>query len=59
MNYMYVLKSSADDKLYIGSTNDLKRRLREHNMGKSYSTSKCTSKVALPSYPHILWSNYS
>jgi len=38
MNYVYVLKSSADSELYVGSTNDLKRRLREHNTGKSYST---------------------
>ena len=39
MNYVYVLKSSKDDELYIGSTTDLKRRLREHNTGKSFSTS--------------------
>jgi putative endonuclease len=30
---MYVLKSYADKELYIGSTNDLKRRLLEHNTG--------------------------
>ena len=39
MNYVYVLKSTIDNELYIGSTNDLKRRLREHNTGKSFSTS--------------------
>jgi putative endonuclease len=39
MNYVYVIKSSKDDELYIGSTTDLKRRLREHNTGKSFSTS--------------------
>jgi putative endonuclease len=39
MNYVYVLKSSKDNELYIGSTTDLKRRLREHNTGKSFSTS--------------------
>lgn len=39
MNYVYVLKSSIDQELYIGSTNDLKRRLREHNTKKSFSTS--------------------
>ena len=37
---MYVLKSSVDGELYVGSTNDLKRRLREHNTGKSFSTSR-------------------
>ena len=39
MNYMYVLKSDKDNELYIGSTTDLKRRLREHNTRKSFSTS--------------------
>jgi putative endonuclease len=39
MNYVYVLKSNVDGELYIGSTTDLKRRLREHNTGKSFSTS--------------------
>lgn len=39
MNYMYVLKSIQDGELYIGSTNDLRRRLREHNEKKSFSTS--------------------
>jgi putative endonuclease len=39
MNYVYVLKSTKDSKLYVGSTTDLKRRLREHNTGKAPSTS--------------------
>jgi len=39
MNYVYILKSSVDDELYIGSTNDLKRRFKEHNTKKSFSTS--------------------
>lgn len=34
------LKSGKDGELYIGSTTDLKRRLREHNTGKSFSTSR-------------------
>lgn len=38
MFYTYVLKSQKDGKMYIGSTNDLKRRLLEHNNGKSFST---------------------
>ena len=38
MYYVYVLKSVKDDKLYIGSTNDLRRRLSEHNSGKAKST---------------------
>jgi len=38
MFYVYVLKSQKDDKLYIGFTNDLKRRLNDHNTGLSQST---------------------
>lgn len=38
MFYVYVLKSEKYDELYIGSTNDLKRRLSEHNAGKSTAT---------------------
>jgi len=38
MFYIYVLKSDKDKRLYIGYTNNLKRRLAEHLQGKNYST---------------------
>ena len=38
MYYVYVLQSSKDKKLYIGFTDDLERRVLEHNQGKNYST---------------------
>ena len=38
MFYIYVLKSKKDQQLYIGSTNDLKRRFKEHNNGEVFST---------------------
>ncbi|MDE1919796.1 MAG: GIY-YIG nuclease family protein [Patescibacteria group bacterium] len=38
MHYVYVLKSGKDDKLYIGTTGDLRRRLREHTSGISRAT---------------------
>ena len=38
MYYVYVLKSSRDKKFYTGATNNLKRRLTEHNTGKNIST---------------------
>lgn len=38
MFYVYVLKSRADSDFYIGSTNDLKKRLILHNSGKIFST---------------------
>ncbi|MDO8590716.1 MAG: GIY-YIG nuclease family protein [bacterium] len=38
MNYTYVLKSRKDLQLYIGSTNDLRKRFRQHNNGEVFST---------------------
>jgi putative endonuclease len=38
MFYVYVLKSLKDSELYIGSTNNLKRRFLEHQNGESFST---------------------
>jgi len=38
MFYVYVLKSLKDNNLYFGSTNDLRRRLSDHNLGKVRST---------------------
>jgi len=38
MHYVYILKSKRDEKLYIGSTNDLRRRLSDHNSGNVAST---------------------
>ena len=39
MYYVYVLQSEAeDDRFYLGSTTDLKRRMQEHNQGKNKST---------------------
>jgi len=38
MYYTYVLKSSSNPPFYIGHTADLKKRLIEHNHGKTTST---------------------
>ncbi len=35
--YVYVLLSIIDKKLYIGYTNNLKRRIKQHNEGKTDS----------------------
>src|SRR3989338_6974207 len=40
MFFVYLLKSKLYNQLYIGSTNDLKRRLKEHNGGKHFSTKR-------------------
>jgi putative endonuclease len=36
--FVYVLKSDRTGKRYIGHTNDLERRLKEHNTGHVKST---------------------
>jgi putative endonuclease len=36
MHYVYVLKSPK--QFYVGFTNDLKKRVAEHNADKSFST---------------------
>ena len=38
MFYTYILRSLKDNKLYTGSTRDLKRRLSEHQARKSTYT---------------------
>jgi len=40
MYYTYVLRSEADHNLYIGFTEDLEKRLIQHNEGKVPSTEK-------------------
>ncbi|OVE78182.1 excinuclease ABC subunit C [bacterium F11] len=39
--YVYILNSKTDTKrFYVGSTNDLKRRLEQHNRGDVLATKK-------------------
>lgn len=41
MYYVYLIKSKIrDNEIYIGSTNDLRRRLKEHNEGMEVSTKR-------------------
>ncbi|HOZ55680.1 MAG TPA: GIY-YIG nuclease family protein [bacterium] len=41
MYYVYILQSEKDRSRYIGATSDLKRRIHEHNSGKTrYSNIK-------------------
>ena len=39
MFFVYVLQSLKDMQYYIGYTNNMKRRLSEHNRGYSFATS--------------------
>ena len=38
MYYVYILRSEKDGNLYIGKTNNVERRLKEHNGGHTVST---------------------
>jgi putative endonuclease len=38
--YVYILQSQVNDSFYKGSTNDLLRRVGEHNSGKDEATSR-------------------
>jgi len=38
MFYMYILQSELVDRYYIGSTDDISRRLSDHNAGNTRST---------------------
>jgi len=41
MYFVYILESQKDKSLYVGSTENVKARLAEHNNGKArYSSSK-------------------
>lgn len=40
MYYVYVLKSLKNDKIYVGRTDNLKRRIQEHKAGKTWTTKR-------------------
>ena len=42
MWYIYILRSTIDNNLYVGSTNNISRRFNEHNSGKVISTENRT-----------------
>ena len=42
MYFVYILSSESAKKSYVGITNDLDRRLAEHNSGKHFYTKRHT-----------------
>ena len=38
MYFVYIIESEKDNRLYVGFTDNLKRRIQEHNAGKTRST---------------------
>jgi predicted GIY-YIG superfamily endonuclease len=47
MYFVYVIRSETADRIYIGHTADLEKRLREHNDPACF-TSKFTKRVPGP-----------
>lgn len=44
---VYVIQYNVSRSIYIGKTNNLKRRILEHNSGENYSTKRLTGKWIL------------
>ncbi len=40
MHFVYLLQSKVDNSLYIGKTENLEKRIIEHNSGKGYFTNR-------------------
>ena len=41
MHYVYVLQSlRADQKIYVGRTDDLRERMKQHQNGKTWTTKR-------------------
>jgi putative endonuclease len=38
VHYFYILRSIKNNKLYLGFSTDLEKRLKEHNDGKNFAT---------------------
>lgn len=38
MYYVYILKSSLNQRYYVGHTDNLEKRLKQHNAGRTPST---------------------
>ena len=40
MHYVYLLQGNNNQHIYVGSTENVEKRLAEHNNGRNYSTKK-------------------
>jgi len=40
MFYVYILRSKIDSDLYVGSTSDLRKRFKDHNDDRGFSTKR-------------------
>ncbi len=55
MYIVYIIQSQKDKKFYTGITNDLERRLKEHNKGKNSTPStSARGPFTLVHYENVL-----
>ncbi len=47
MWYLYILQHTKTKQIYIGRTNNINRRIKEHNRGENYSTRRRNGKWIL------------
>ena len=57
MYLVYILLSQKDKKLYIGYTNNLKRRIIEHKSGKSLATKNRQPVMLIYYESYLRWSD--
>lgn len=57
MYYVYILFSKKDRELYIGYTNNLKRRINEHLDGQSTATRNRRPLELIYYEAYLLWSD--
>ena len=57
MYYVYLLLSKKDKQLYTGYTNDLKKRVAEHNAGLSFATRYRRPLVLIYYEAYLDWSD--
>ena len=57
MYFVYILFSDKDKQLYIGYTSNLKKRLTEHQSGKSIATRSRLPIKLIYYESHLRWSD--
>jgi len=55
--FVYILQSKKDNNLYIGYTNDLRRRLQEHKSGQSAATRNRLPLLLIHYESYLKWSD--
>ncbi len=54
MYHVYALKSLVRNYIYVGMTNDIERRIMEHNNGENRSTKACKRFVLIYTEQYLI-----